>query len=171
VAVVGAGNFAVQIGYELVQVATVTLATRHRVTFTPQCRGGRDLHYWLTATGFDLLPPEWLRHCLGGRTVLDTGKYQHAVATGQLDRRPMFTAFDRDRVIWPDGTHEKVDTVVFGTGYRPHLDYLRPLGALHGGMPRHCGGISTTTRSDLRRRGVPAVVLLQHLACAGTPST
>jgi putative flavoprotein involved in K+ transport len=33
------------------------------------------------------------------------------VAAGQLDRRPMFTAFDRDRVIWPDGTHKKVDTV------------------------------------------------------------
>jgi putative flavoprotein involved in K+ transport len=141
VAVVGAGNSAVQAGYELVQVATVT---RHRVTFTPQCRGGRDLYYWLTAIGFDLLPPEWLRHYLGGRTVLDTGKYQHAVATGQLDRRPMFTAFDRDRVIWPDGTHEKADTVVFATGYRPHLGYLRPLGALHGGMPRHRGGISTT---------------------------
>jgi putative flavoprotein involved in K+ transport len=145
VIVVGAGNSAVQVGYELAQVATVTLATRHPVTFVPQCRGGQDLHHWLKATGFDLLPPEWLRHYLGGRTVLDTGKYQHAVATGQLDRRPMFTAFDRDRVIWPDGTPEQVDTVLFATGYRPHLDYLSPLGALDGhGMPQHAGGISAT---------------------------
>ena len=143
--VVGAGNSAVQVGYELAQVATVTLATRHPVTFRPQCRDGQDMHYWLKTTGFDLLPPEWLRHYLGGRTVVDTGKYQHAVATGQLDRRPMFTAFGRDHVIWPDGTREKVDTVVFATGYRPHLDYLSPLGALDGhGMPRHTGGISAT---------------------------
>ena len=142
---VGAGNSAVQVGYELPQVATVTLATRHPVTFRPQCRDGQDMHYWLKTTGFDLLPPEWLRHYLGGRTVVDTGKYQHAVATGQLDRRPMFTAFGRDHVIWPDGTREKVDTVVFATGYRPHLDYLSPLGALDGhGMPRHTGGISAT---------------------------
>jgi len=59
----------------------------------------------------------------------------------------MFTAFDTDGVIWPDGTREQVDTVVFATGYRPHLDYLRPLGALDGGgLPRHSGGISATHR-------------------------
>jgi len=106
--------------------------------------GGRDLHYWLKTTGFDLLPPQWLRHYLGDRWVVDTGKYQHAVATGQLDRRPMFTAFDRDHIIWPDGTQEKADTVLFATGYRPDLDYLSPLGALDDGMPLHAGGISTT---------------------------
>lgn len=145
VIVVGAGNSAVQVGYELAQVATVTLATRQPVTFMPQRHGGQDLHYWLKATGFDLLPPEWLRHYLGGRWVVDTGKYQYALRTGQLDRRPMFTAFDHDGVVWPDGTRERVDTVLFATGYRPHLDYLSPLGALDGhGMPRHSGGISAT---------------------------
>jgi putative flavoprotein involved in K+ transport len=142
--VVGAGNSAVQVGYELAQVATVTLATRHPVTFHPQRHGGHDLHYWLKTTGFDLLPPEWLRHYLGDRWVVDTGKYQHAVATGQLDRRPMFTAFDRDHIIWPDGTREKADTVLFATGYRPDLDYLSSLGALDDGMPLHAGGISAT---------------------------
>jgi putative flavoprotein involved in K+ transport len=43
------------------------------------------------------------------------------MASGQLDRRPMLTAFDYDRIIWPDGTHEQVDTIMFATGYRPHL--------------------------------------------------
>jgi putative flavoprotein involved in K+ transport len=145
VIVVGGGNSAVQVGYELAQVATVTLATRHPLTFHPQCRDGRDLHYWLAASGFDLLPPQWLDHYLGDHWVVDTGKYRHALETGQLDRRPMFTAFGADGVIWPDGTPERVDTVVFATGYRPHLDYLSPLGALDtGGMPRHSGGISAT---------------------------
>jgi putative flavoprotein involved in K+ transport len=145
VVVVGGGNSAVQVGYELAQVATVTLATRHPVTFHPQCRGGQDLHYWLEASGFDLLPPEWLRHYLGDHWVVDTGKYHHALEMGQLDRRPVFTAFGADGVIWPDGTREQVDTVVFATGYRPRLDYLSPLGALDGdGLPLHCGGISAT---------------------------
>jgi len=145
VIVVGAGNSAVQVGYELAQVATATLATRHPVTFHPQRHGGHDSHYWLKTTGFDLLPPEWLRHYLGNRWVVDTGKYQHAIATGQLDRRPMFTAFDRGHIIWPDGTREKADTVLFATGYRPDLDYLSPLGVLDDcGMPLHAGGISTT---------------------------
>ena len=79
IVVVGAGNSAVQVGYELAQVATVTLASRHPVTFHPQCRGGRDLHHWLVTSGFDLLPPEWLRHYLGDRWVVDTGKYRHAL--------------------------------------------------------------------------------------------
>jgi putative flavoprotein involved in K+ transport len=145
VVVVGGGNSAVQVGYELAQVATVTLATRHPLTFHPQRRDGQDIHYWLEASGFDLLPPEWLRHYLGDHWVVDTGKYRHALEMGQLDRRPMFTAFGADGVIWPDGTREQVDTVVFATGYRPHLDYLSPLGALDdGGMPRHSGGISAT---------------------------
>jgi putative flavoprotein involved in K+ transport len=145
IVVAGAGNSAVQVAYELAQVATVTLATRHPVNFHPQHRGGHDLHHWLTTTGFDLLPPQWLHHYLGDRWVLDTGKYQHAVEAGWMDRRLMFTAFGTGGVIWPDGTREKVDTVLFATGYRPHLDYLSPLGALDTeGMPLHSGGISAT---------------------------
>jgi putative flavoprotein involved in K+ transport len=145
VVVIGGGNSAVQVGYELAQVATVTLATRHPLTFHPQCRDGHDLHYWLATSGFDLLPPEWLAHYLGDRWVVDTGKYRHALETGLMDRRPMFAGFDTDGVIWPDGTREHVDTVVFATGYRPDLDYLRPLGALNTeGLPLHSGGISTT---------------------------
>jgi len=107
--------------------------------------GGQGRFLVHTATGFDLLPLEWLVHYFGDRWVLDTGKYRHAFEAGLLDRRPMFTAFDTDRVVWADGTREHVDTVLFATGYRPSLDYLRPLGALDShGMPRHSGGISAT---------------------------
>lgn len=145
IVVVGAGNSAVQVGYELSQVATVSLATRQPVIFVPQCLGGKDVHYWLRETGFDLLPPEWLRHYFGGSTVDDTGKYQHAVESGQLRRRLMFTALAGDSVVWPDGTREHVDTVLFATGYRPKLDYLEPLGsALQGSRPLHIAGVSAT---------------------------
>jgi putative flavoprotein involved in K+ transport len=144
VVVVGAGNSAVQVGYELAQVATVSLATRHPVIFVPQCRDGRDVHYWLQATGFDLLPPEWLRHYFGGRTVDDTGKFQRALEIGQFDRRAMFTALSGDSVVWADGTREHVDTVLLATGYRPNLGYLGALGALDDTGPRHSGGVSAT---------------------------
>jgi putative flavoprotein involved in K+ transport len=73
-----------------------------------------------------------------------TGKYQLALETGQVGRRPMFTAFDGDCVVWPDGTHEQADTGLFATGYRPDLEYLGPLSALDGGVPLHSGGVSTT---------------------------
>ncbi|GAB3500417.1 flavin-containing monooxygenase [Amycolatopsis cihanbeyliensis] len=144
IVVVGAGNSAIQIGYELADVARVTLATRHPLAFVPQRQQGRDLHYWLRHTGFDDLPPAWLARLVTTTLVLDTGSYQHALDTGKLDRRPMFTGFDGDHVVWPDGGRERVDTVLLATGYRPHLDYLESLGALTEGHPAHAGGISTT---------------------------
>ncbi|MEU8890855.1 hypothetical protein [Streptomyces sp. NPDC048442] len=65
IVVVGGGNSAVQVGYELGEVAEVTLATRTPLRFFPQLRKGKDLHHWLTSTGFDTLPPEWLIHHVG----------------------------------------------------------------------------------------------------------
>jgi putative flavoprotein involved in K+ transport len=145
VVVVGAGNSAVQIGHELAEVATVTLATRHPVNFLPQRRLGKDLHYWLAVSGFDYLPPAWLAKIVQQTLVLDTGDYADALREGRLDQRPMFTAFDHDQVVWADGTAEAVDAAIFATGYRPSLDYLQSLGALDTtGVPLHEGGISST---------------------------
>lgn len=145
VVVVGGGNSAVQIAYELAEVASVTLATLEPVAFLPQRSGGRDLHHWLETTGFDHMPAAWLHQLLSRPLVLDTGDYAHALESGVVTQRRMFSAFDGDAVIWPDGAREPVDTVIFATGYRPALDYLRPLGALTDtGSPQHVAGISTT---------------------------
>ncbi|SDU73861.1 flavin-containing monooxygenase [Jiangella alkaliphila] len=145
VIVVGGGNSGVQIADELAAGADLTLATLAPVLFLPQVIRGRDLHHWLDVTGFDHLPAAWLRHIVRKPLVLDTGHYHEAIASGQVERRAMFTAFDGDAVSWPDGEREHVDTVIFATGYRPDVDYLRPLGALdETGLPRHVDGISTT---------------------------
>ncbi|MGW4498244.1 flavin-containing monooxygenase [Micromonospora sp. NPDC004336] len=144
VVVVGAGNSAVQVAYELAAHARVTLATREPVRFLPQRIGGRDLHHWLSVTGADRLPRRVLTRLIRHAAVLDTGVYRRAVASGQLARRDMFTAFTPDGVVWGDDTVEPVDAVVFATGYRPDLGYLEPLGALAHGMPRQVGGLSTS---------------------------
>ncbi|MGP3916957.1 flavin-containing monooxygenase [Nonomuraea sp. 10N515B] len=145
VVVVGGGNSAIQVAYELAAVATVTIASRQPIQFMPQIVGGKDVHYWHTTTGFDTLPLEWLARIATGTLVMDTGDYAVSLESGRMDRRPMFTGFDGHRVIWADGEREHVDTVVYATGYRPHLDYLQPLGALDdAGLPLHVGGISTT---------------------------
>ena len=48
-------------------------------------------------------------------------------------------------VIWPDGTHEHIDSIVLATGYRPDVDYLAATGALDdSGWPIHCRGVSLT---------------------------
>jgi putative flavoprotein involved in K+ transport len=143
--VVGGGNSAVQVGYELGQLAEVSLATRAPLTFLPQRHDGADLHYWLTTLGFDDLPPVWLARLLKGTPVLDDGVYGTAEADGVFNRRSMIAGFDDDHVIWADGEREQVDVVVFATGYRPSLGYLRALGALDShGRPLHMGGISST---------------------------
>ncbi|UQS25368.1 NAD(P)/FAD-dependent oxidoreductase [Amycolatopsis thermalba] len=57
----------------------------------------------------------------------------------------MFTAIDGDTVTWPDGTRERVDTILLATGFRPGLSYLDKLGALGpAGMPKQHRGLSTT---------------------------
>ncbi|GGR64522.1 monooxygenase [Micromonospora fulviviridis] len=145
VIVVGAGNSAVQVAYELAPLASVTLATRAPIQFVPQRIGGRDLHHWLRVTGVDRLPRPVLTRLVRRAAVLDTGVYRDAVDSGLLDRREVFTAFTPDGVTWPDGTSEPVDAVIFATGYRPNLAYLTALGALRGdGLPRQVGGISTS---------------------------
>ncbi len=147
VVIVGGGNSAVQIAHELHQVARVTLATRSPIAFTPQRRGGFDLHFWLRVTGLDVLPTPWLRRLVTRPLVLDTGTYRQEITSGRLVRREMFTRLAGEEVVWADGSREKVDALVLATGFRPDLGHLRPLGALDAtGAPRHQGGVSTTHR-------------------------
>jgi putative flavoprotein involved in K+ transport len=144
VVVVGGGNSAVQIAYELAEHARVTLATRDAVRFVPQRPLGRDVHFWFRLTGFDRLP---LRRAGNPPTqpVLDSGRYRDALRQGVLERRPMFTSLAANQVEWTDGSRESVDALVLATGYRPDLDYLAPLGALDAsGRPRQAGGLSST---------------------------
>lgn len=144
VVVVGGGNSAVQVGYELSRTATVSLATHSPLNLIEQRPGGVDLHHLLTS-GFDDLPSEWFVPFLTGTFAIDVGRYREALQAGELDRRPMFTGFFGDGVEWADGTRERVDAVLLATGYRPHLGYLAALGALdQRGMPRHKAGLSTT---------------------------
>lgn len=141
VVVVGGGNAAVQIGVELAQVARVTLATRHPIRFLPQRLLGKDIHFWLNLTGLDR--GQWLDD--QSMPVFDTGTYRTAIAADQPDHRPMFERFTEDGLIWSDGRHEKVDTVLFATGYRPCLAYLAGLGALdQAGRARQRQGASTS---------------------------
>jgi putative flavoprotein involved in K+ transport len=175
VVIVGGGNAAVQIGVELAQVARVTLATRHPLRYLPQRVLGRDIHFWLNLSGLDRT--QWLDE--KSMPVFDTGTYRTAIAAGQPDRRPMFERFTPDGITWSDGRYEKVDAVIFATGYRPHLAYLAELGALdETGRARQRRGASTTVpglyyvglprqrtaaSATLRGVGPDAKIIVNHL--------
>ncbi|MFJ6699868.1 hypothetical protein ACIQM4_27920 [Streptomyces sp. NPDC091272] len=145
VVVVGGGNSAVQIAHELAATSRVTLASRAPLSFLDQVRDARDVHHWLTSTGFDELPAPWLAPHVSGTLVLDDGRYRTALKNGRFERREMFAALDGPHVVWSEAERERVDVVLLATGCRPHLDYLTALGALDGdGMPLQAGGLSLT---------------------------
>jgi len=120
VVVVGAANSAVQIAYELAQVAQVTLATREKIKFNPQRLLGRDIHFWLRLSGLD--NSRWFKD--QSTPVLDDGRYKRALREGLIAQRATFQRITADGVIWADGEHEHVDALIFATGYRPNLPFL-----------------------------------------------
>ncbi|WP_308310489.1 NAD(P)-binding domain-containing protein [Streptomyces sp. CC210A] len=100
VVVVGAGNSAVQVATELSGRARVSLAGRHPVHWFPQRPlGGRDLHFWLKVTGWDIAPLGRFRRAPATMAVIDDGRYRAALAAGRPDRRPMFTRLDGPEAI------------------------------------------------------------------------
>jgi putative flavoprotein involved in K+ transport len=143
VVVVGGGNSAVQIAYELAAVARTTLATRAPLRFEPQTILGRDVHFWLSVSGLDRLPLGRLFDVSEPGAVVDDGTYAAAVAAGRPDRRPLFSRLTESGVVWDDGSEEPVDAVLLATGYGLNLGYLGPLGALRAdGRPDQRGGMS-----------------------------
>ena len=143
VVVVGAGDSAMHIAHELAGVAETTLATRTPIRFIPQVVLGWDLHFWLSVSGLDRLPLGRLFDVSEPGGVVDDGTYAAAVRAGRPDRRPVFCCFREAGVVWDDGREEAVDAVLLATGYRPNLDYLRPLGVLReDGRPYQRAGIA-----------------------------
>ncbi|THF66357.1 NAD(P)/FAD-dependent oxidoreductase [Pseudothauera nasutitermitis] len=126
IVVVGGANSAVQIATELAGVARVKLATLQPIRFFPQRILGLDFHFWVKWTGLE--QTRWLND--QSTPVLDNGKYSHAIKTGRVQRQEMFTRITERGVIWPDGTEEQVDVLLFATGFRPNASYLRELGAV-----------------------------------------
>ncbi|SFE91462.1 putative flavoprotein involved in K+ transport [Bacillus sp. OV194] len=142
VVVVGGGNSAVQIAYELAEVAHVTIATRRPLSFIPQTFLGKDLHFWLRVSGID--KAHFSKHLGTSVSVIDAGIYRKAISDQKPDHRELFQAFYEAGVNWRN-EREPVDAVIFATGYRPNVPYLQSLPhALDSeGGPIHDKGISS----------------------------
>lgn len=126
--VVGGGASAVQFLGELAPVTDVLWVTRRPPVwrgsdFTPQA--GRDAVALVEERVRRGLPP--------GSVVSVTGlalrpQEEAARRMGVYDRRlPMFAAIEPDGVRWADGRFERVDAIVWATGFRPAITHLAPL--------------------------------------------
>ncbi|MCR8842592.1 NAD(P)/FAD-dependent oxidoreductase [Paenibacillus sp. SC116] len=145
VIVVGRGNSAVQIAIELADVSQTSLAVLKPVHFAKQRILGKDIHFWFRLTGLDTFP--FWRFGIKSpnpASVIDLDNYKNRIDAFNPDQKTMFTAFYPEGVIWPSGEKEKVDSVIFATGYKSSLFHLEGLGAVHdNGDPIQKGGVST----------------------------
>ncbi len=144
--VVGSNNSAVQIAYELAQVADVTLAVRKNIKFRPIKFLGKSVFFYLHDTGFDMLPIGCTFGLCVSDSVYDDGRYQQAVQAGNPNKRPMFKALTKHGVIWANDKHENIDTILYATGFSgKNKPYLRDLQALNDkDLPQHHKGVSTS---------------------------
>lgn len=67
-------------------------------------------------------------------------------------RRPMFARIEPDGVRWADGSFERVDVILWATGFRPAIAHLAPLHlrSAAGGIQLDRGGRGTTAVQDPR---------------------
>ena len=68
------------------------------------------------------------------------------------DRRPMFSRIEPDGVRWADGSFERVDVILWATGFRPAISHLAPLHlrSSAGGIQLDRNGRGTTAVADPR---------------------
>ncbi|MFJ5990698.1 FAD-dependent oxidoreductase [Lentzea sp. NPDC092896] len=128
VVVVGGGASATQLLMELAPFAAETRwVTRHE----PVWREGpftEDYGRWVVG-----MVEERVRAGLIPRSVVSvtglalTDQTRAAIASGVLDRRPMFERLTPSGVEWASGERFDADVVLWATGFRHDLDHLAPL--------------------------------------------
>jgi putative flavoprotein involved in K+ transport len=144
VVVVGARDSAMQIAYDLAPYARVSMATRHSLKFMPKYVLGKSVFWWLHDTGYDQLPLGLFTRLKGSMRIVGKEPYSTALKSGNPAVKPMFTKITETGVVWGNGSHEDVDTIIYATGFKPGLGYLKTLGALEAdGYPAQYNGAST----------------------------
>jgi putative flavoprotein involved in K+ transport len=132
VAVVGEGNSGAQILAEVSKVTRTIWITQKEPRFLPDHIDGRYLFdaatqmYEAQKNGKQYKPLS-----LGDIVMVDSVK--DARSRKVLKSVRPFQRFTKDSLLWADGNEEKIDTVIFCTGFKPALKYLEPLDLLSGG--------------------------------------
>jgi putative flavoprotein involved in K+ transport len=130
VAIVGEGNSGAQILAEVSRVTGTLWITQKEPRFLPDHIDGRYLFdaatqlYEAQKSGKPFKPPS-----LGDIVMVDAVK--EARTRKVLKSVRPFSTFTTDGLLWSDGTEEKIDVVIFCTGFRLSLPHLLPLNAFN----------------------------------------
>ena len=144
VAIVGEGNSGAQILAEVSKVADTMWITQREPKFLPDDIDGRYLFdaatqmYEAQKAGRQYKPPS-----LGDIVMVDSVK--DARARGILKSVRPFHYFTANSLVWNDGRAERVDAVIFCTGFKPALKHLETLELINAGGKSETDG----TRSKL----------------------
>ena len=131
VLVVGGGNSGAQILAEVSLIADATWVTTEEPLFLPDDVDGRVLFQRATDRWRAQQEGRVIDAPVGGLgDIVAIPSVMAARARGALNSRRPFTAFHEQGVLWPDGEAERIDAVIWCTGFRPALDHLRPLGVV-----------------------------------------
>ncbi len=131
VLVIGGGNSGAQIMAEVAQVAEARWVTLEPPTFLPEGVDGRVLfghatERWQAMQKGLPLPPS-----VGGLgDIVQVPPVAAALARGLLKSVRPFERFTQTGVVWPDGSHTEIHTVIWCTGFGPALSHLQELGVI-----------------------------------------
>lgn len=126
VAIVGEGNSGAQILAEVSKVTGTIWITQKEPRFLPDHIDGRFLFdaatqmYEAQKMGKQYKPPS-----LGDIVMVDS--VREARNRKVLKSLRPFERFTEDSLIWADGHEEKIDVVIFCTGFKPSLKHLESL--------------------------------------------
>lgn len=124
VAVVGEGNSGAQILSEVSKAASTIWITQKEPKFLPDHIDGRYLFdaasqmYEAKKTGKDYQPPS-----LGQIVMVPPVVDARSRRVLENSARP-FDRIESDSLVWLNGRKEKVDVIIFCTGFRPSLQHL-----------------------------------------------
>ena len=142
--VVGGGASGRQIARELAGTRPTTLAVGRRNATLPRRVLGRDLYWWLDATGLMRVPADsrlGRRMRQGDGAVVGTSLRELRRAGVRL--RPRLVAASQDTARFADGSSARVRAVVWATGYRPDSSWLDvPEAKDDAGRLLHRGGVT-----------------------------
>lgn len=124
VLVIGGGNSGAQIFAELAAVASVVWVTLQEPVFLPDEVDGRVLFERASARVRGEDGPA------GFGDIVMVPPVKAARDLGILQAVRPFERFTPDGVVWPDGTAETIDAVIWCTGFRPATAHLAPLGCV-----------------------------------------
>ena len=133
VLVVGGGNSGAQVLAEVSAVARASWVVEREPRFLPADVDGRVLFDTATARYHALQNGEAPDRPYGLGDVVQVPPVREAKEAGRLDDlRPPIARFTATGVVWPDGSEEPIDAVVWCTGFRPALGFLDTLGVVGG---------------------------------------